>query len=81
MKNNTIIRAGDRFTKNAAIKTEGRKTATDNLLLLIARPAAHLGSPRLLPLERATDALAYQAFRATLKHRIAQQICIAAEAP
>ena len=65
MKNNTIIRAGDRFTKNAAAKTESKKTAMDNLLSLIAKPEACLNSPRLLPLERAMDALAYQEFSAT----------------
>lgn len=80
MKNNTIIRAGDRFTKNAAAKTESKKTAMDNLLSLIAKPEACLNSPRLLPLERAMDALAYQEFSATLKNRIAQQIFTAAEA-
>ena len=80
MENNTIIHAGDRFAKNAAAKMEGKKTAVDNLLSLIARPKTHLGSPRLLPLERAMDALAYQEFSATLKNRIAQQIFTAAEA-
>lgn len=80
MENNTIIHAGDRFAKNAAAKIEGKKTAVDNLLSLIARPKTHLGSPRLLPLERAMDALAYQEFSATLKNRIAQQIFTAAEA-
>lgn len=80
MENNTIIHAGDRFAKNAAAKMEGKKTAVDNLLSLIARPKTHLGLPRLLPLERAMDALAYQEFSATLKNRIAQQIFTAAEA-
>lgn len=80
MKNNTIIHAGDRFMKNAAAKTESKKTAMDNLLSLIAKPETHLDSPKLLPLERAMDALAYQEFSATLKNRIAQQIFTAAEA-
>lgn len=80
MENNTIIHAGDRFAKNAAAKMEGKKATADNLLSLIARPKTHLGSPRLLPLERAMDALAYQEFSATLKNRIAQQIFTAAEA-
>ena len=47
MKNNTIIRAGDRFTKNAAAKTESKKTAMDNLLSLIAKPEACLNSPSI----------------------------------
>ena len=79
MKNNTIIHAGDRFAKNAAAKAEDKKTAADNLFSLIAKPEACLNSPRLLPLERAMDTLAYQEFSAVLRNRIAQQIFTAAE--
>lgn len=79
MKNNTIIHAGDRFVKNAAAKAEDKKTAADNLFSLIAKPEACLNSPRLLPLERAMDALAYQEFSAVLRTRIAQQIFTTAE--
>ena len=79
MKNNTIIHAGDRFVKNAAAKAEDKKTAADNLFSLIAKPEACLNSPRLLPLERAMDALAYQEFSAALRTRIAQQIFTTAE--
>lgn len=79
MKNNTIIHAGDRFVKNAAAKAEDKKTAADNLFSLIAKPEACLNSPRLLPLERAMDALAYQEFNAVLRTRIAQQIFTTAE--
>lgn len=79
MKNNTIIHAGDRFAKNAAAKAEDKKTAADKLFSLIAKPEACLNSPRLLPLERAMDTLAYQEFSAVLRNRIAQQIFTAAE--
>ena len=74
MKNDTIIHAGDRFTKNAATKMEGKKATADNLLSLIARPKTHLGSPRLLSLEQAMDTLAYQEFSAVLRNRIAQSL-------
>lgn len=79
MKNDTIIHAGDRFTKNAATKMEGKKATADNLLSLITKPGTHLNSSRLLSLERAMDTLAYQEFSAVLRNRIAQQIFTTAE--
>lgn len=79
MEKGTIIHAGDRFIKNAAVKTEDKHAAVDNLLTLIAKPETHADAPELLPLEQAMNALVYHEFTALFKNRIAQQIFAAAE--